>query len=192
MSDMPCVYEMNMIHENAQMEQDLMSGRGLDVLFCLMDDLSSRELIARRLGMPVFSVQLYLNRMVKAGLVREETRVVRNGEIKKEYFLISNEINIINRLNASITPGDKRKNEIAAHHFAMMVRNAIKNAGENAQQPNRIKAYFMKAKESDMTAFKKEINQLFEKFQTLEDLDETNLYSLFTVLSPYEMEDSKK
>lgn len=188
MSDMPCVYEMNMLQENEQMEQDLLSGRGMDVLFCLMDNLHTREEIAKRLGMPNYSIQLYLQRLVRAGIVCEKELPIVNGEIEREYYLASEEIAIINRLQGNAT-GQKSKAEISAQHFALMTRTAIRNVGKNPQKPNRIKAYFMKAKETDMDSFKKEINQLFDKYQKLEDIDAKETYSLFTVLAPYEMEE---
>ena len=72
MSDIACIYNMNMVEENEQLEDDLLAGRGMDILFCLMDQLKTRKEIARRLGMPVYSVQLYLQRLVNAGLVKEE------------------------------------------------------------------------------------------------------------------------
>lgn len=189
MSDMSCVYEMNMLEENEQMEKDLLSGRGMDVLFCLMDNLKTKQEISRKLGMPNYSTQLYLQRLVNAGMVREQELPSRNGVIEKEYYLVSDEIDIINRLQGNANPGSKIKTDIAAQHFAVMTKNAIRNVGQNVEKPNRIKAYFMKAKEDDMEKFREEIDQLFEKYQKLEDLEEKETYSLFTVLAPYELED---
>lgn len=39
MSDIACIYNMNMVEENEQLEDDLLAGRGMDILFCLMDQL---------------------------------------------------------------------------------------------------------------------------------------------------------
>lgn len=49
MSDIACIYNMNMVEENEQLEDDLLAGRGMDILFCLMDQLKTRKEIARRL-----------------------------------------------------------------------------------------------------------------------------------------------
>ena len=51
MSDIACIYDMNMVEENEQLEDDLLAGRGMDVLFCLMDQLKTRREIAKRMGM---------------------------------------------------------------------------------------------------------------------------------------------
>lgn len=190
MSDLPCIYEMNMLDENEQMEQDILSGRGMDVLFCLLDHLHTKKEIATRLGMPVYSVQLYIERLERAGLIEEMSSVVCDGQIEKKYQLASDEIEIINFLaNKNMSEAErKRKVEISAHHFAVMTRNAIKNVNLNADRPNKIRAYFMKAKREDMEAFRAEIENLFEKYQKLEDETAEETYSLFTVLAPYEME----
>ena len=43
MSDIACIYDMNMVEENEQMEDDLLAGRGMDILICLMDKLKTRR-----------------------------------------------------------------------------------------------------------------------------------------------------
>lgn len=174
-----------MVEENEQLEDDLLAGRGMDILFCLMDQLKTRKEIARRLGMPVYSVQLYLQRLVNAGLVKEE------NEVEKNYYLISDEIEIMNRIQSSAMEDDERRRKalLSAQHFASMTRNAIKNVNMTPEKPNKIKAYFMKAEEEDMREFRKEIDLLFQKYQEKEKLEATDTYSLFTVLAPYEMED---
>ena len=191
MSDIACIYKMNMVEEHEQMEQDMLSGRGMDVLFCLMNKDKTILEIAARLGMPSYSVQLYISRLEKAGLVKESNSIVRNEQVEKCYQLVSDEIEIMNYLqNGLMTENEKkRKGEISAQHFAMMTRNAIKNVNIHNEKPHKIKAYFMKTKEESMLEFRKEIEALFEKYQDLEDTEATELYSLFTVLAPYEMED---
>lgn len=180
-----------MVEENEQLEDDLLAGRGMDILFCLMDQLKTRKEIARRLGMPVYSVQLYLQRLVNAGLVKKENEVAINGEVEKNYYLISDEIEIMNRIQSSAMEDDERRRKalLSAQHFASMTRNAIKNVNMTPEKPNKIKAYFMKAEEEDMREFRKEIDLLFQKYQEKEKLEATDTYSLFTVLAPYEMED---
>ena len=191
MSDIACIYNMNMVEENEQLEDDLLAGRGMGILFCLMDQLKTRKEIARRLGMPVYSVQLYLQRLVNAGLVKEENEVAINGEVEKNYYLISDEIEIMNRIQSSAMEDDERRRKalLSAQHFASMTRNAIKNVNMTPEKPNKIKAYFMKAEEEDMREFRKEIDLFFQKYQEKEKLEATDTYSLFTVLAPYEMED---
>lgn len=191
MSDMLCIYEMNMVEENEQMEQDILSGKGMDVLFCLLDNAKTKLEIASRLGMTSCSVHLYLNRLEKAGLVKENSNLVINGQIEKTYQLVSDEIEIINYLqrNNMSDAEKRRKREISAQHFASMIKKAIKNIDIKEGKPNKIKAYFMKATEQDMEMFRKEIDALFMKYQNLEDKSADNTYSLFTILAPYEMED---
>ena len=176
MSDITCIYEMNMIEENEQLESDILSGRGMELILCLMDGMANRRQIAERLGMPVYSVQLYLQRLLNAGLVKEKIQYVQNDQVEKYYELASSD-------------EKRRKALLSSQHFAIMTRNAIKNVNINPEKPNKIKAYFMKARREDMEEFRKEIDLLFKKYQLKEDLDANDTYSLFTVLAPYEMED---
>lgn len=191
MSDITCIYEMNMIEENEQLESDILSGRGMELILCLMDGMANRRQIAERLGMPVYSVQLYLQRLLNAGLVKEKIQYVQNDQVEKYYELASSEIEIMNRIQGNnMDENEKRRKALlSSQHFAIMTRNAIKNVNINPEKPNKIKAYFMKARREDMEEFRKEIDLLFEKYQLKEDLDANDTYSLFTVLAPYEMED---
>ena len=182
---------MNMIEENEQLESDILSGRGMELILCLMDGMANRRQIAERLGMPVYSVQLYLQRLLNAGLVKEKIQYVQNDQVEKYYELASSEIEIMNRIQGNnMDENEKRRKALlSSQHFAIMTRNAIKNVNINPEKPNKIKAYFMKARREDMEEFRKEIDLLFKKYQLKEDLDANDTYSLFTVLAPYEMED---
>ena len=59
--------------------------------------------------MLLYSVQLYLQRLVNAGLVKEENEVTINGEVEKNYYLISDEIEIMNRIQSSAMEDDERE-----------------------------------------------------------------------------------
>ena len=190
MSDIACIYEINSLEENEQLNQDFLAGRGLDVLFCLLDGVERTLDIAQKVGIPIYSVQLYLKRLIKAGLVTESVNHVQNGQIEKKYNLKSDEIEIINRIQTDekLETVKQRQLDIAAQHFSIMVKRAIKNAAEQTEQPNKVKAYFMKAQKQDMQQFRDEIDGVFQKYQKLEDTQAEEMYSLFTVFAPYEME----
>lgn len=186
MADIKCVYEMNMLKENEQMDKDILSGRGMDVLFCLMDGMRTCMEIAQKICIPVYSVNLYLKRFMNAKMVVENSVGVVNGEIEKRYSLACDNMEIINKLEKTTGPSSRRKNEIAAQHFALMTKSAINCAGNNTDKPNTVRAYFMKANKEKMASFKKEIDELYDKYQSLEDKEESDTYSLFTVMTPYD------
>lgn len=56
MSDIACIYEINSLEENEQLNQDFLAGRGLDVLFCLLDGVERTLDIAQKVGIPIYSV----------------------------------------------------------------------------------------------------------------------------------------
>ncbi|QFJ54874.1 hypothetical protein [Pseudobutyrivibrio xylanivorans] len=183
--ELSCIYEMNMFQEDKELNEDILSGRAFDVLLTLLDSKQTSENISRRLKMPNFSTQMYLNRLVLAGIVTEKKTQLTNGLLEKEYSLVSKDLSIINDLSKSKS-SKQCENELTAHHFAVMTKQAIKCAGTHKNKPYQIGSYFMKVKLEDMEAFKHEIDALFDKFRALEDTEQTQTYSLFTVMAPYE------
>ncbi len=190
MSDIACIYEMNMLKENERMESDLLTGRGMDILLCVMNERKYASDIAKELMMPVCSVQLYLNRLEKAGLVKTEKKLLSNNTIKMEYSLIKDDIEIINAIigKEAFSGERNRKVEIAAQHFAGLTKKAIRSANCNSDMPNIIKTSFMKAKKDDMEKFLSEINDLYKKYLDKEDVSAEETYSLMTVLAPFDVE----
>lgn len=186
-AELACIYEMNMFHEDRDLNEDILSGRAFDVLLTLLDSNQTIESISRSLNMPVFSAQMYLNRLKVAGIVKEKKNQLSDGFLEKEYSLVSEDLSIINNLSKTSSTSEREK-ELTAHHFAVMTKQAIKCAGNHKNKPYQIGSYFMKVKVEDMEEFKKEIDALFDKFRALEDTEQTQTYSLFAVMAPYEME----
>ena len=185
MADLACIYEMNLIGEDAKLNDDLLSGLGMDVLFCLMDHLETSHEIAERMDIPVYSTKVYLQRLVKAGLVTEDVPIIRNGQIEKRYKLSSDDVKIMNRIS-NIPENKKTQIKLSAQQYANMTKNAICSAAEHDDKPSKIKSYFMKARQEDMKKFAEELETLFEKYRALEDKEAEETYSLFTVMAPYE------
>lgn len=189
MGDMPCIYKMNLIDENKEVEQDLLSGRALDILICMMSGEKNAKELAREVGIAIYSVQLYLQRLIKAGMIVITDERITNGQLERIYKLSSDNLEILNYIkeNKLSDIEKKQKLSVSAEHFAYMTKSAIKNVNSGEELPYKIKAYFMKAKKSDMEAFKQEIDDLYKKYQNLEDTDAEDTYSLFEVLAPYKI-----
>ncbi|WP_026505162.1 hypothetical protein [Butyrivibrio sp. NC3005] len=185
MADLACIYEMSMIGEDAKLSDDLLSGLGMDVLFCLMDHLETSHEIAERLGIAVYSTQLYLQRLLKAGVVTETVPCIRNGQVEKHYKLASDDVEIMNHIT-NLTEKRNTQIKLSAQQFATMTKNAICSAAKYQDKPNKIKSYFMNARKEDMEKFIAELDELFDKYKALEDKDADQTYSLFTVMAPYE------
>jgi predicted transcriptional regulator len=193
MSDIACIYEMNMLKENERMERDLLTGRGMDILLCVMNEKKLVSEISSELMIPTCTVQLYLNRLVKAGLVKEKKMTLPNDTIRSEYSLIKENLEIVNKIiGKNALSGERnRKVEIAAQHFAGLTKKAIRSANNNVDMPNIIKTSFMKARKTDMENFLADINNLYEKYLSKEDLSAEETYSLMTILAPFEVEEAR-
>ena len=83
MSDMPSIYEIGMIQDEVELEQDILSGRAMDILLCMMDNAETASEMARRIGIPIYSVQLYLQRLLKAKLIRSRFELFQVKKWKK-------------------------------------------------------------------------------------------------------------
>ena len=192
MTDMACIYEMNMVQESRQVDEDLLSGRAFDILLGLLDSKQTVDTLAKKLAMPRYSLKLYLKRLVNAGIVVERSLPISEDAIEKEYELPSDRLSIINNLGKE---GSKfkiaRDSDISAQHFAVMAKRAIMSAAANKNDPYYIGSYFMKASDENMAKFKKEVLDLFEKYKAMEDPEQDKTYSLFTVFSPFNMEDEE-
>jgi hypothetical protein len=69
-----------------------------------------------------------------------------------------------------------------------LTRQIIKNINQYKEKTYKIKAYFIKTDDKTMQEFKKELDDLFLKYQQLEDINATETYGFISVLAPYSVE----
>lgn len=190
MSDIPCIFDTSLVSEKNQLKQDIIKGKALDILLILLSGSKTIREISRELSLPSFSVQLYIKRLVDSKLIKViDTRVI-DGKVEKTYDLSSTDIDILNHLKNTCKTEDSEENiELSAQHFASLTREIIRNIGSYKEKPHKIKAYFIKADEDKMKAFKKELDELFEKYQGLENLDAEETYGFISVLAPYKLKE---
>lgn len=188
MTDIPCIYDMSLVNENEELKKDIINGKALDVILILLTGSRTIREIARELNVPSFSIQLYIKRLLKANLIKVTDTQVVDGKIEKTYDLASTDIEILNNLKNSYSKEDGKENiELSAMHFASMTREMIRNINRYKDKPYKVKAYFIKADEEIMKEFKKDLDELFTKYQALEDLDAEDTYGFISVLSPYKL-----
>jgi predicted transcriptional regulator len=189
MADIPCIYDMSLLSEKDKLNEDIVKGKVFDILLILLSGPRTMKEIAKELNIPSFSAQLYVKRLLDANLIKiTETRVV-DGKVEKTFELASTDVQILNYLKNSCDQTDGRQNiEFSAQHFASLTREVIRNIGEYKERPHKIKAYFIKSDEESMRGFKKDLEDLFEKYQQLEKSDASETYGLISVFAPYKIE----
>ncbi|WP_432403374.1 hypothetical protein [Wukongibacter sp. M2B1] len=188
MSDLPCIYDMSLVNEDSKLKQDIINGKALEVILILLSGSKTIKEISRELDIPSFSVQLYIKRLLDANLIKVIDTQVVDGKIEKTYDLASTDIEILNNLKNSYSKEDGKENiELSAMHFASMTREMIRNINKYKDKPYKVKAYFIKADQEKMKEFKKDLEELFEKYQKLENLDAEDTYGFISVLAPYKL-----
>lgn len=188
MADMPCIYKMSLINEGDLLKEDILSGKALDILLILLAGSKTIREISKELGVPSFSIQLYIKRLIHAKLIRIKTSRIVQGKVEKTYELASTDIDILNYLKNNCSGEDGENNvELSAQHFASMTREMVRNISTYKDKPHKIKAYFIRADEDKMKAFKKELDELFEKYQELENQDAEDTYGFISLLAPYKL-----
>lgn len=190
MNDLTCIYKMSMIDEKDSLKEDLLKGNALDVILSLLAGPKTIKELSRELSIPVFSVQLYINRLLNANIVAVKETSVIDGKIEKVYMLASKDIEILNYLRSRNHQerNNDRDIDLSAQHFSTLTRQVIKNINRYRDKTYKIKAYFIKSDENTMKEFKKELDELFAKYQSLEDENATDTYGFISILAPYGVE----
>ncbi|SFD07236.1 MULTISPECIES: helix-turn-helix transcriptional regulator [unclassified Butyrivibrio] len=163
-----------------ELEVEIISGLGLDILICIFDKASSCAEIASKLDIPVFTVSNYINKMVDIGIVKKSD--CSNESIKYCY----EEKNILIRKDLkNINDSFEKKRIISrySHQYSLMVKDAVKNALWQENEPNRVQALFIKANRNKMDSFLKEYDELLRKYQTMSE-DDGNVYNVYFVVTP--------
>lgn len=188
MSDIPYVYDMSLIKEDDSLQEEILNGKALEVLLLLLAGSKTVREISRELSIPNFSVQLYIRRLLQFKLIKVTDTKVIDGKIERTYELASTDVEILNFLkNNCDKENDKDNIELSAQHFASLTREIIRNISKYKDKPHKIKAYFIKADEEKMLEFKKELDELFTKYQSLENLEASETYGFISVLAPYKL-----
>lgn len=186
MSELPCIYDMSMIQEKDALDEDILNGKALEVLISLLYSSKSAKEISDEIGSPPFTVKLYLKRLMNHNLVKKTSSHIVDGRLIEKFELASHDIDILNNLKKQgKAVNAEQKLDLSAKHFAHLTQNTIQNLKSYQDKPYKIKAYFIKAKEEDMVTFKKELDELFEKYQALEDDQSDSTYSLINVFAPF-------
>lgn len=185
MQDIPCIKDLNMIPE--ALKEDILKGKAIDVLLLLLSSKKTTKEISKILNLPPFSVQLYIKRLLDGELIRISDITVVEGRVEKSYELVSTDVDILNYIQRNASASRQESLDLSAQHFSTMTRNVILGIDQIAAKPHKIKAYFIKADDTTMRAFKAELDQLFERYQSLEDLACEDTYCFLSVLAPYKL-----
>lgn len=186
MEEKSYIYEMSEEKNGQTLTSDILEGKAFNVIISLLAGRKSAKMIAEELRIPIFTVQLYLKRLLESGLIMvDETRVI-DGKILKIYVLKFSDINFINDIRKQKKDITSKENlELSAEQFSILTKQAIRGIDLEHNKPHKIKAYFIKADQNTMEMFQKELENLYEKYQSLENEAGQEVYGLINVFAPY-------
>lgn len=183
MSELSCIYKTTLINEDKR--EDLLEGKNLEILVVLLAYPKTATEISKALSIPIFSTQLYLNRLLKCELIEVCDIKVSDGKLEKTYKLKSSDIELLKDIQVKGSDKDKLEIKLAANKFSNLTREVIEQLTENKDNPYKIKAYFIKTNKGKMEEFKKELDKLFEKFEYCEEDNATDTYTFISTFAPY-------
>lgn len=190
MGDIPCIYDMSLINENNKLKEDILNGKSLNILLILLAGSKTIKEIAKELNVASFSVQFYIQRLIEANLIKITDTKIIEGKVEKTYNLASTDVEILNYLKNNCNSEDGKENiELSAQHFSSLTREIIRNINKYSDKPHKIKAYFIRANEEAMIEFKKELDEVFVRYQAIEDLEATDTYGFISVFAPYKLKE---
>lgn len=188
MADIPCIIDMSLINEGSELKQDILAGKALDILLTLLSGSKTVKEVARELKLPSFSVQLYIKRLLEGNLIKIIDTKIVDGKVEKTYELASTDIEILNYLKDNCKTADSSETlELSAQHFASLTREIIRNINNYSDKPHKIKVNFIKTDVATMESFKKDLDELFKKYEALEDISAPETYGFISVLAPYKL-----
>ncbi|QIB28008.1 hypothetical protein [Caloranaerobacter azorensis] len=190
MSEIKCILDSSLVHEKKYLKEDLFRGISLDILILLLSGEKKVSDISRSLNVPIFSVMLYITRLIEGNLVEESKVISHNGTIEKVYRLSSPKLEIINKHKSDLSDEDSKRLEceLMASHFSKLTTNSIKNIYKHSDKPYVIKSCFIKGNKYKMLEFQEKLNRLFEEFSDMEDENAKETYGFVVTFTPYSLE----
>ncbi|GAA0115314.1 hypothetical protein [Clostridium senegalense] len=183
MSEISCIYETTLINENEK--EDLLEGKNLEILIALLSSTKTATEISKELNIPIFSTQLYLNRLLKCNLIEICSVKVLDGKIEKKYQLRNTDIEFLKNIKIKGQNKNKLQIKLAANKFSNLTKDVIEKLSENKDHPYKIKAHFIKADKEKMEEFRIELEKLFEKFENSENKNAKDTYTFISTFALY-------
>ena len=186
MNEINLTKENGLITEDESMNKDIYKNKGLDILLCLLHGPQSIDIIAKEIDMPVFSVRLFIERLLRHDVIKISDKKIINGKIVKFYKLSEKDINFLSKIDKD--ENEKAFIEYAAKYYSDLATNIFKNINIVEGKPGMAKAIYIKASNEQIKEFIKDLNELFEKYNNIEDVSEENIYAYLGMVSSYDQQ----
>lgn len=183
MIDDKCVYDFDLITESWD-DNEICDKNSINtkIILVLSNRPSTIREIAYSLKCSSHSIQLSIDRLIRKELVRlKENRIVA-GRLENLYELTSNNIRVYNNKDNETI---KSRSKITAINFSNLATDIINNIATNDDKPYDVRAMFIKVTEDKIIEFKKDLEELCKKYESMEELDSEEMYGFIHLLGPY-------
>jgi hypothetical protein len=178
--------ENTLIIEDEKQISEILQGHSIDIIFELMQgELSEDELISR-LEIHPLKMKIYLDRLIKLGII-DISRTSRNHDhIKIFYELKQKNLELlmhsseINNSNLIYLAEIQKYNDLIRKGFSIL--------SNNSDKPNKYFAIAIKTESSEMEKFKEKLNILINDFINMEDESKNELFIFIPMFFPFTME----
>ena len=184
MPNLKSLYDSDLISEDESEEINIY-GISTKIILELLSKPCSEKMLCYNTGISMRIIQLNLNRLEKRDIVEVKDRIIVDGKLEKIYQLKSTDIELL----TNKVGGDNAKNlfstMLAANNLSNITKSIVKNISEDPNKPSSVKAVFIKVNSKRVAELKKEIEKVMLKFESMEDLEEDEVYGFINILGPY-------
>lgn len=177
MSEVNDTLQSSLIFERDDLKNDFFDNRGMDVLVSLSKGDKTIDMIARELNIPAFNVKLFIHRLMSKNIVKLSNEKVINGKLYNTYSLVSRDLNVFG--NSS---NKEDEIESAVTYFSNLISDMVRNSTKDADVFNA-KICHIKCSKDRIMEFRKDLDKLYEKYNSIEDMDEADMYGFLSVIA---------
>lgn len=178
MNDIKCIKDDNLIIENDYDLEYILKNNGFQVILCLYSCPKTIKEISEETKISSLNVKLIISRLQKKGIVKVSNIVALNGNIQKKFELVEK--------NVEVLCNSKNENMdlyATSQYFCNSISKIIKNF--YIDKPNKAKISYIKASSQNIEKFNKELEELYKKYDSMDDEDESEIYGFICVLGLY-------
>jgi len=178
--------EDTLIIEDEKQISEILQGHALDIIFELMQgELTEDELLARLEIYPL-KMKIYLDRLVKLGILEIAKTSRTHDHVKTSYKLKRKNLEVLMQSGEMGNSNLKYLSEIKKYND--LVRKGFSTLSMNSDKPNKYFAVAIKTDSSQMEKFKEKLNLLIQEFIDVEDESKSELFLFMPMFFPFKLE----
>ena len=183
MENIPLIEEQELIVEP---DEQLNINTGVNILLCFLDGPKSVKAISKKLTLPLVSVKLFIERFRQHNLIKISKEEIKNNKKTIIFELVDKDLNFMHEVENDEEVSETILIKKAEKYYLNLVENIFENMKIEDTQSGLAKALFIKTNQEQINKFTKELEDLFAKYNELENKNEDKTYVFLSMLSQYQ------